>query len=115
MPLGHLSGPPAFGPGPGPGPGSIHIGGPGFGSSSGKPGPTIIKVQNMPFTVSIDEILDFFLRLSSIPGSVCLKYNEKVCPPVKLWWLLNLHKATAAVIDLNDRPIGSRKVKLVLG
>lgn len=24
-------------------------------------------------------------------------------------------EATAAVIDLNDRPIGSRKVKLVLG
>lgn len=114
---GHLSGPPAFGPGPGPGPGPIHIGGPpGFGSSSGKPGPTIIKVQNMPFTVSIDEILDFFYGYQVIPGSVCLKYNEKGMPTGEAMVAFESRdEATAAVIDLNDRPIGSRKVKLVLG
>ncbi|KAM6147573.1 RNA-binding protein 12 [Erethizon dorsatum] len=114
---GHLSGPPAFGPGPGPGPGPIHIGGPpGFGSSSGKPGPTVIKVQNMPFTVSIDEILDFFYGYQVIPGSVCLKYNEKGMPTGEAMVAFESRdEATAAVIDLNDRPIGSRKVKLVLG
>ncbi|XP_028631072.1 RNA-binding protein 12 [Grammomys surdaster] len=112
---GHLSGPPAFGPGAGPGP--IHIGGPpGFGASSGKPGPTIIKVQNMPFTVSIDEILDFFYGYQVIPGSVCLKYNEKGMPTGEAMVAFESRdEATAAVIDLNDRPIGSRKVKLVLG
>ncbi|KAM7327018.1 hypothetical protein ACRRTK_013385 [Alexandromys fortis] len=107
---GHLSGPPAFGPGPGPGP--IHIGGPpGFAASSGKPGPTIIKVQNMPFTVSIDEILDFFYGYQVIPGSVCLKYNEKGMPTGEAMVAFESRdEATAAVIDLNDRPIGSRKM-----
>lgn len=53
-----LSRPPAFGSDPGP----IHIGGPhGFVSSFGKLGPTVIKVENMVFTVSIDEILDYFM------------------------------------------------------
>ncbi|XP_076718703.2 RNA-binding protein 12-like [Callospermophilus lateralis] len=110
---GHLSGLPAFGPGPGP----IHIGGPpGFESSSGKPGPTVIKVKNMPFTVSIDEILDFFYGYQVIPDSVCLKYNEKGMPTSEAMVAFESRdEATAAVIDLNDRPIGSRKVKLVLG
>ncbi|KAM4857764.1 LOW QUALITY PROTEIN: RNA-binding protein 12-like [Urocitellus parryii] len=110
---GHLSGLLAFGPGPGP----IHIGGPpGFGSSSGKPRPTVIKVQNMPFTVSIDEILDFFYGYQVIPDSMCLKYNEKGMPKSEAMVAFESQdEATAAVIDLNDKPIGSRKVKLVLG
>uniref|UniRef100_A0A8B9R136 RNA binding motif protein 12 n=1 Tax=Anas platyrhynchos TaxID=8839 RepID=A0A8B9R136_ANAPL len=101
--LGHLSGPPAFGPGPG----NIHISGPpGFGTGSGKPGPTVIKVQNMPFTVSVDEILDFFYGYQVIPsmptGEAMVAFESR-------------DEAMAAVVDLNDRPIGSRKVKLVLG
>ncbi|OXB69363.1 UNVERIFIED_CONTAM: hypothetical protein H355_003829 [Colinus virginianus] len=111
--LGHLGGPPAFGPGPG----NIHISGPpGFGTGSGKPGPTVIKVQNMPFTVSVDEILDFFYGYQVIPGSVCLKYNEKGMPTGEAMVAFESRdEAMAAVVDLNDRPIGSRKVKLVLG
>ncbi|XP_043845564.1 RNA-binding protein 12 [Dromiciops gliroides] len=110
---GHLSGPPSFGPGPG----ALHIGGPpGFGTASGKPGPTVIKVQNMPFTVSVDEILDFFYGYQVIPGSVCLKYNEKGMPTGEAMVAFESRdEAMAAVVDLNDRPIGSRKVKLVLG
>ncbi|XP_069728288.1 RNA-binding protein 12 isoform X1 [Phaenicophaeus curvirostris] len=111
--LGHLSGPPGFGPGPA----NIHISGPpGFGTGSGKPGPTVIKVQNMPFTVSVDEILDFFYGYQVIPGSVCLKYNEKGMPTGEAMVAFESRdEAMAAVVDLNDRPIGSRKVKLVLG
>ncbi|NWQ81039.1 RBM12 protein, partial [Columbina picui] len=111
--LGHLTGPPGFGPGPG----NIHISGPpGFGTGSGKPGPTVIKVQNMPFTVSVDEILDFFYGYQVIPGSVCLKYNEKGMPTGEAMVAFESRdEAMAAVVDLNDRPIGSRKVKLVLG
>ncbi|NWX03324.1 RBM12 protein, partial [Caloenas nicobarica] len=110
--LGHLTGPPGFGPGPG----NIHISGPpGFGTGSGKPGPTVIKVQNMPFTVSVDEILDFFYGYQVIPGSVCLKYNEKGMPTGEAMVAFESRdEAMAAVVDLNDRPIGSRKVKLVL-
>ncbi|XP_060087039.1 RNA-binding protein 12 isoform X3 [Heteronotia binoei] len=109
--LGHLSGPPAFGPGPG----NLHITGPpGFGAGSGKPGPTVIKVQNMPFTVSVDEILDFFYGYQVIPGSVCLKYNEKGMPTGEAMVAFESRdEAMAAVVDLNDRPIGSRKVKLM--
>ncbi|ETE61506.1 RNA-binding protein 12 [Ophiophagus hannah] len=111
--LGHISGPPGFGPGPG----NMHITGPpGFGAGSGKPGPTVIKVQNMPFTVSVDEILDFFYGYQVIPGSVCLKYNEKGMPTGEAMVAFESRdEAMAAVVDLNDRPIGSRKVKLVLG
>lgn len=51
-----------------------------------------------------------------IPGSVCLKYNEKGMPTGEAMVAFESRdEATAAVIDLNDRPIGSRKVKLVLG
>ena len=70
----------------------------------------------MPFTVSIDEILDFFYSYQVTPGSVCLKYNEKGMPTSEAMVAFGSRdEATAAVIDLNDRPIGSRKVKLVLG
>ncbi|XP_078249399.1 RNA-binding protein 12 isoform X1 [Pogona vitticeps] len=111
--LGHISGPPGFGPGPG----NLHITGPpGFGAGSGKPGPTVIKVQNMPFTVSVDEILDFFYGYQVIPDSVCLKFNEKGMPTGEAMVAFESRdEAMAAVVDLNDRPIGSRKVKLVLG
>jgi hypothetical protein len=69
----------------------------------------------MPFTVSIDEILDFFYSYQVIPGSVCSKYNEKDMPTSEAMVAFGSRdEATAAVIDLNDRPIGSRKVKLVL-
>ncbi|OWK53650.1 RNA-binding protein 12 [Lonchura striata] len=89
--LGHLSGPPGFGPGPG----NIHIGGP---------------------PVSVDEILDFFYGYQVIPGSVCLKYNEKGMPTGEAMVAFESRdEAMAAVVDLNDRPIGSRKVKLLLG
>ncbi|XP_063816236.1 RNA-binding protein 12 [Pseudophryne corroboree] len=108
---GVLSAPPGFGPG------NIQMGGPpGFGSGSGKAGPTVIRVQNMPFTVSVDEILDFFYGYQLIPGSVCLKYSEKGMPTGEAMVAFESRdEAMAAVVDLNDRPIGSRKVKLVLG
>lgn len=106
-----LNAPPSFGPG------SQHVSGPpGFGAASGKPGPTVIKVQNMPFTVTVDEILDFFYGYQLIPGSVCLKYSEKgMSTGEAMVAFESRDEAMAAVVDLNDRPIGSRKVKLVLG
>ncbi|XP_063311822.1 RNA-binding protein 12 [Pelobates fuscus] len=115
--------PPSIGSGPGLnappgfGPGNMQMSGPpGFGSGSGKPGPTVIRVQNMPFTVSVDEILDFFYGYQLIPGSLCLKYSEKGMPTGEAMVAFESRdEAMAAVVDLNDRPIGSRKVKLVLG
>lgn len=112
-----LSGPGVLNAPPGFGPGNLQIGGPpGFGSGSGKPGPTVIRIQNMPFTVSVDEILDFFYGYQLIPGSVCLKYSDKGMPTGEaLVAFESRDEAMAAVVELNDRPIGARKVKLALG
>lgn len=79
-------------------------------------GPTIVKLQNMPFTVTVDEIMDFFYGYQVVPGSVCLQFNEKGLPTGEAMVAFQNHdEASAAVLDLNDRPIGSRKVKISLG
>lgn len=79
-------------------------------------GPTIVKLQNMPFTVTVDEIMDFFYGYQVVPGSVCLQFSEKGLPTGEAMVAFQNHEeATAAVMDLNDRPIGARKVKISLG
>ncbi|XP_073539815.1 RNA-binding protein 12 [Phyllobates terribilis] len=109
--------PSGMNPPPGFGPANLPVSGPpGFGNGSGKPGPTVIRIQNMPFTVTVDEILDFFYGYQLIPGSVCLKFSEKGMPTGEAMVAFESRdEAMAAVVDLNDRPMGSRKVKLVLG
>ncbi|KAG7493279.1 RNA-binding protein 12 [Solea senegalensis] len=79
-------------------------------------GPTIVKLQNMPFTVTVDEIMDFFYGYQVLPGSVCLQFSEKGLPTGEAMVAFQNHEeASAAVMDLNDRPIGARKVKISLG
>ncbi|KAM6928062.1 copine-1 isoform 1-T2 [Xenentodon cancila] len=86
------------------------------GNQRGGAGPTIVKLQNMPFTVTVDEIMDFFYGYQVLPGSVCLQYSEKGLPTGEAMVAFQNHEeATAAVMDLNDRPIGARKVKISLG
>lgn len=85
-------------------------------SQRGAAAPTIVKLQNMPFTVTVDEIMDFFYGYQVLPGSVCLQYSEKGLPTGEAMVAFQNHEeATAAVMDLNDRPIGARKVKISLG
>ncbi|XP_068450760.1 copine-1 isoform X1 [Clinocottus analis] len=85
-------------------------------SQRGAPGPTIVKLQNMPFTVTVDEIMDFFYGYQVLPGSVCLQFSEKGLPTGEAMVAFQNHEeAAAAVLDLNDRPIGARKVKISLG
>ncbi|XP_041639073.1 copine-1 isoform X1 [Cheilinus undulatus] len=82
----------------------------------GASGPTIVKLQNMPFTVTVDEIMDFFYGYQVLPGSVCLQFSEKGLPTGEAMVAFQSHEeASAAVMDLNDRPIGARKVKISLG
>ncbi|XP_020486365.2 RNA-binding protein 12 isoform X1 [Labrus bergylta] len=82
----------------------------------GASGPTIVKLQNMPFTVTVDEIMDFFYGYQVLPGSVCLQFSEKGLPTGEAMVAFQNHEeASAAVMDLNDRPIGARKVKISLG
>ncbi|XP_027857672.1 RNA-binding protein 12 [Xiphophorus couchianus] len=78
-------------------------------------GPTIVKLQNMPFTVTVDEIMDFFYGYQVVPGSVCLQFNDKGMPNGEAMVAFQSQdEATAAVMELNDRPIGARKVKINL-
>ncbi|MEQ2211926.1 hypothetical protein XENOCAPTIV_020643, partial [Xenoophorus captivus] len=78
-------------------------------------GPTVVKLQNMPFTVTVDEIMDFFYGYQVVPGSVCLQFNDKGMPNGEAMVAFQSHdEATAAVMELNDRPIGARKVKINL-
>lgn len=85
-------------------------------SSQCAAGPTVVKLQNMPFTVTVDEIMDFFYGYQVVPGSVCLQFSEKGLPTGEAMVAFQNHEeATAAVLDLNDRPIGARKVKISLG
>ncbi|XP_061911893.1 RNA-binding protein 12 [Entelurus aequoreus] len=85
-------------------------------SQRGSAGPTIVKIQNMPFTVTVDEIMDFFYGYEVLPGSVCLQLGEKGLPTGEAMVAFQNHQeAAAAVVDLNDRPIGARKVKMSLG
>ncbi|XP_054639483.1 copine-1 isoform X1 [Dunckerocampus dactyliophorus] len=82
----------------------------------GAASPTIVKLQNMPFTVTIDEIMDFFYGYEVLPGSVCLQFSEKGLPTGEAMVAFQNHEeAATAVMDLNDRPIGARKVKMSLG
>ncbi|XP_068599027.1 RNA-binding protein 12 [Brachionichthys hirsutus] len=84
-------------------------------SQHGVAGPTIVRLQNMPFTVTVDEIMDFFYGYQVVPGSVCLQFSEKGLPTGEAMVAFqNPEEATAAVMDLNDRPIGARKVKISL-
>ncbi|XP_077458165.1 RNA-binding protein 12 [Stigmatopora argus] len=78
--------------------------------------PTIVKLQNMPFTVTADEIMDFFHGYEVVPGSVCLQYNDKGLPNGEAMVAFqNPQEASTAVMELNDRPMGARKVKICLG
>ncbi|XP_037108319.1 RNA-binding protein 12 [Syngnathus acus] len=78
--------------------------------------PTVVKLQNMPFTVTADELMDFFYGYEVLPGSVCLQFNDKGLPTGEAMVAFqNPKEAAAAVMDLNDRPIGARKVKISLG
>ncbi|XP_021464754.1 RNA-binding protein 12 [Oncorhynchus mykiss] len=98
------------------GPGSDPLRGQSTGGPGNPRGPTIVKIQNMPFTVTVDEILDFFYGYQVLPGSVCLQFSEKGLPTGEAMVAFESHKeATSAVMDLNDRPIGARKVKITLG
>ncbi|XP_061543057.1 RNA-binding protein 12-like isoform X1 [Phycodurus eques] len=85
-------------------------------SAASTAAPTIVKLQNMPFTVTADEIMDFFYGYEVLPGSVCLQFSDKGLPTGEAMVAFqNPEEASAAVLDLNDRPIGARKVKISLG
>uniref|UniRef100_A0A2K6NNE6 RNA-binding protein 12B n=1 Tax=Rhinopithecus roxellana TaxID=61622 RepID=A0A2K6NNE6_RHIRO len=76
---------------------------------------TPIKIMNLPFKANVNEILDFFHGYRIIPDSVSIQYNEQGLPTGEaIVAMINYNEAMAAIKDLNDRPVGPRKVKLTL-
>ncbi|XP_013852064.1 RNA-binding protein 12B isoform X2 [Sus scrofa] len=74
-----------------------------------------IKIMNLPFKANVNEILDFFHGYRVIPDSVSIQYNEQGLPTGEaIVAMINYNEAMAAIKDLNDRPVGPRKVKLIL-
>ncbi|XP_036119688.1 RNA-binding protein 12B [Molossus molossus] len=76
---------------------------------------TPIKIMNLPFKANVNEILDFFHGYRVIPDSVTIQYNEQGLPTGEaIVAMINYNEAMAAIKDLNDRPVGPRKVRLIL-
>lgn len=76
---------------------------------------TPVKIMNLPFKANVNEILDFFHGYRIIPDSVSIQYNEQGLPTGEaIVAMINYNEAMAAIKDLNDRPVGPRKVKLIL-
>ncbi|XP_062426501.1 RNA-binding protein 12B [Rhea pennata] len=74
-----------------------------------------IRLKNLPFKATPNEILDFFYGYRVIPESVSIQYNEQGLPSGDaIVAMTNYEEAMAAINELNDRPIGPRKVKLSL-
>ncbi|XP_006008447.1 RNA binding motif protein 12Bb [Latimeria chalumnae] len=89
---------------------------PGFHGSTGNPrGAVAVKLQNLPFKATVNEILDFFYGYRVVPDSVKLQYNERgLSTGDAIIALETYEEAVAAVQELNDRPVGPRKVRLSL-
>ncbi|XP_049637865.1 RNA-binding protein 12B isoform X2 [Suncus etruscus] len=76
---------------------------------------TPIKIMNLPFKASVNEILGFFHGYRVVNDSVSIQYNDQGLPTGEaLVSMINYNEAVAAIKDLNDRPVGPRKVKLIL-
>ncbi|XP_077126974.1 RNA-binding protein 12B-like [Ranitomeya variabilis] len=81
------------------------------GGSSG----AIIRMRNLPYAITNEDILNFFYGYNIIPDSIDVKFNRKgmstghatVCSP-------SYEEAMIAVKELSDRPIGSRNILLSL-
>ncbi|XP_034980728.1 RNA-binding protein 12B [Zootoca vivipara] len=89
---------------------------PDYNSSGGSDRVTLIKLKNIPFQASPNEILDFFHGYKIIPESLSILRNEYgMSSGEAILAMMNYNEAVAAINELNDRPIGKRKVSLTFG
>lgn len=95
------------------------LGGNGFGShyepaDQHFDGPTCLKLLNLPSQIRIDEIYDFCYGYRVIPGSVSLQCDGYGVPIGSATVVFETHReAVTAIEELNGRPIGTRKIKIV--
>ncbi|XP_029602508.1 RNA-binding protein 12B-like [Salmo trutta] len=77
--------------------------------------PTTLTLVNLPWTIRIEEIYNFFYGYRVIPGSVSLQYDNGGRPKGSATIIFESHlEALMAVEELSGRPIGSKKVSLLL-
>lgn len=78
-------------------------------------GPTLVRLNNLPFQIRTEEIYDFCYGYRLIPGSVSLQYEQNGKPTGSATAAFESHQeAMIAMAELSGRPIGSRKVQLLL-
>ncbi|XP_053323887.1 RNA-binding protein 12B [Spea bombifrons] len=75
----------------------------------------LIRMRNLPFTATTEEVLDFFYGYNVIPESINFKRTKNgLSTGTATVCIKDYNEAVAAVNELNERPIGSRKVILSL-
>ncbi|KAM4580346.1 RNA binding motif protein 12Bb [Odontesthes bonariensis] len=78
-------------------------------------GPTCVQFVNLPFQIRSEEIYDFCYGYRIIPGSVSLQYDESGRPKGSATLVFeSRQEAMTAIQELSGRPIGPRKVQLIL-
>ncbi|KAM9308053.1 RNA-binding protein 12B-like [Gastrophryne carolinensis] len=78
-----------------------------------RPDFVVVRMKNLPFTANVEEILDFFYGYNVIQNSVDLKYTSNgTSTGIATVCFRTLDEAVAAVDELNERPIGERKIGL---
>lgn len=78
-------------------------------------GPTLVRLVNLPFQIRTEEIYDFCYGYRLIPGSVSLQYEQSGKPSGSATAAFeSRQEAMIAMAELSGRPIGSRKVQLLL-
>ncbi|XP_029308345.1 RNA binding motif protein 12Bb isoform X2 [Cottoperca gobio] len=88
----------------------------GFGSSvQNFDGPTCVKLLNLPFQIRSEEIYDFCYGFRIIPGSISVQYDQSGKSKGSATALFESRReALTAVEELSGRPIGPRKIQLLL-
>lgn len=77
--------------------------------------PTCVQLLNLPFQIRSEEIYDFCYGYRIIPGSVSLQYDQSGKPKGSATLVFESRReALTAVEELGGRPIGQRKIKLLL-
>ncbi|KAM4735656.1 RNA binding motif protein 12Bb [Anableps anableps] len=78
-------------------------------------GPTCVQLINLPFQIRSEEVYDFCYGYRIIPGSVSLQYEPSGKPKGSATLVFeSRQEALTAIQELNGRPIGPRKIQLLL-
>ncbi|XP_041845204.1 RNA binding motif protein 12Bb [Melanotaenia boesemani] len=78
-------------------------------------GPTCVQLVNLPFQIRSQEIYDFCYGYRIIPGSVSLQHDQSGKPKGSATLVFeSRQEALNAIRELNGRPIGPRKIQLIL-